>query len=243
MILKIQKLSLSNPPGKVTMLLYGWFEKSKLHVFFIQIILLGHLLLFPATVTANNEQTAGQSDTVFVVQQAWHTGIIFQTKDVNAASWPEIHQYTSKKYVDVSWGDERFYQADGRPVFLAARAVLWPTQSVMRIFPFELSPQASYGSGARIMAIAVNSKQLKALSCFVANSYQRDSTDTPQLSTFQETNRYFYLARRKYHLFRTCNTWVALAFKEAGFDVRSCCILNANQLFRQLEEIGEYLQQ
>ncbi|MGM0378050.1 MAG: DUF2459 domain-containing protein [Bacteroidota bacterium] len=183
----------------------------------------------------NQASEEGGYTSVFVVQQAWHTGIIVKTEDINEDIWPEISRYTSEKYVDISWGDEKFYQAEGRPVWLAARAVLFPTQSVLRVFSFDLPLKSSYGQEARIIEIQVNDEQFKALTRFISESYKRDGAGNPQPSTIYGESRHYFLATRKYHLFRTCNTWVALAFKKAGFDIRSCCVLNANQLFRQLE--------
>lgn len=69
---------------------------------------------------------------IFVVQEGWHTGIIFKTNDVDSTIWPEIVPYRNKKFVDVGWGDEKFYQVPGYPVSVAARAVLFPTQSILR---------------------------------------------------------------------------------------------------------------
>ncbi len=204
------------------------------------------VVLFVAISSAIGQKPAGKegiNKSVFVVQQAWHTGIIVQTGDIDGDIWPEISRYPSEKYVDISWGDEKFYQAEGRPFFLAARAVLFPTQSVLRVFPFDLPLKSSYGQEARIIEIPVNDDQLKALTQFIADAYERDDAGNPQPSTIYGESRHYFLANRKYHLFRTCNTWVALAFKEAGFDIRSCCVLNANQLFKQLEKIGKYNQQ
>lgn len=174
---------------------------------------------------------------VYVVQQEWHTGIIINTRDVDILVWTEITDYHHKKYVDLSWGDEMFYQASGRPFLLAARAILWPTQSVLRVHPFSLSPQRTYGSNARMKTIELDQEQFTLLCTFISESYLRDESGAPRLSKEYEGNDLFYLATRKYHLFRTCNTWVALAFKKSGFDIRSCCVLNANQLFRQLDKI------
>ena len=68
---------------------------------------------------------------IFVVQEGWHTGIIFKTNDIDSTIWPEIVHYRNKKFVDIGWGDEKFYQVPGYPFFAAARAVLFPTQVLL----------------------------------------------------------------------------------------------------------------
>jgi uncharacterized protein (TIGR02117 family) len=190
------------------------------------------ILLFLSTAANSNSVTS-----VFVVQSRWHTGIILQTKDINPQLWPEIRDYAHKTYIDVGWGDEKFYQANGSPIHLAARAILWPTQSILQIDAFSISIKSIFGAESRILEIPVNKNQLNQLTSFIANNYKRDKHQQPQLSTYNQTNTRFYLATKKYHLFRTCNTWVAMAFKYADFNVSACTVINANQLFRQLKRI------
>lgn len=174
---------------------------------------------------------------IFVVQEGWHTGIIFKTNDVDSTIWPEIVHYRNKTFVDVGWGDEKFYQVPGYPFFTAARAVLLPTQSVLRVFPYSTPILSAYFEDSRILKIGVNRQELNNISRFVAESYQRNENGEVQLSQLYENNNHYFLSTRNYHLFRTCNTWVALGFKESGFDVRSFFVLYGNQLFRQLRDI------
>lgn len=204
------------------------------------IMKLKYLILFLFLISRvlwGQEPETGGSDkiTVYVVQQAWHTGIILPVNKINPEIWPEVSTIEDKQYVDVSWGDEKFYQAPGRPLLLAARAILWPTQSVMRIYPFNTSISSAYTREARFLEIKLSRQQFNRLTHFFASSLMRNQSNQPIASEVYGKSPYFFLAKRKYHLFRTCNTWVALAFKQAGLGNRSCCILNANQLFRVLE--------
>jgi uncharacterized protein (TIGR02117 family) len=182
---------------------------------------------------------------VFVVQQRWHTGIVFRTRDVDPDLWPEIKRYTDRNYVDVGWGDERFYQAMGDPVGLALRSMLFPTRSVLLVYPFSLPLQRTYGRDSRIIRIPLNSEQFRTLTSFVSDRYKRDQDGKIRPSTIHGESDLFFLAHGKYHLFNTCNTWVARGFKAAGFRIRSRCVLNANQVFKQMERIpgSEYLRE
>ncbi len=188
-------------------------------------------------IIAAGETTRSETDSisVIIVQEAWHTGIILPVAPIKYEIWPEAAFFKGKKHVDVSWGDEKFYQAPGSPVLLATRAILWPTQSVMRIYPFSISISSAYTSEARFLVIKLSRQQFDRLTQFFASSLIRNQSNLPIASEVYGKSPYFFLSKRKYHLFRTCNTWVALAFKQAGLGNRSCCILNANQLFRVLE--------
>lgn len=176
---------------------------------------------------------------VYVVQSAWHTGIILKTENIDSEIWPEVIQYRNFSFIDIGWGDEKFYQNQGSPFFLAARAILWPTSSIIEIYAFNRPPELIYGGKARLLKIPVTEYQLRALSLFISNSFLRNQLGEIQLSRLYETNTRFFLATQKYHLFKTCNTWIAIAFKKSGFQIRSNFVLNANQLFRQLKKIPD----
>lgn len=174
---------------------------------------------------------------VYVVQSRWHTGIILHTNDVDSLIWPEIAAYTHREYIDIGWGDEKFYQTQHNLVPLALRAALWPTSSVLQIYAFNLPLRRSYGEKARILKIPIDRQSLDHLTKFLSGSYKRDANGNVQTSNLYGETSLYFRANRNYHLFRTCNTWVAKGFKVAGYDIRSFCILNANQLFRQLRKI------
>ncbi len=208
---------------------------------YITIFILLNITFFTWS-TPGNKSTVMQNNrmpyTVYVVQSMWHTGIILKTGDINSDIWPEIVQYSNKMFVDIGWGDEKFYQSHGNPPLLAARAILWPTNSILEIYSFNNNPSKAYQAKARILKINVTEQQLNDLCLFIVQSFLRNESGQSQLSRLYKTNSRFFMATRKYHLFRTCNTWIALAFKKSGFKVRSCCVLNANQLFRQLKKIN-----
>jgi uncharacterized protein (TIGR02117 family) len=174
---------------------------------------------------------------VYVIQDFWHTGIVFNVEDVNPQIWPEIERYQRFNFIDTGWGDEKFYQADGNPVLLGARAMLWPTRSVLQVFAFSTRLRSAYGPDSRILRIPVTARQLDELTRFVAETYIRDDDGNIMPSTVYGESRYYFRAAGKYHLFRTCNTWVAKGFRQSGFDVGTFMVLNANALYRELTRI------
>lgn len=174
---------------------------------------------------------------VWVIQEFWHTGIVFRTADVDPDHWPGIIDYKNRRYLDIGWGDEKFYQVTGNPVLLAARAILWPTQSVLQVFPFDSPLRSTYGTGSRVLKIPLTRSEFESLCLYVSGSFVLDGKgNTVPSSAFGHTD-HFFISTGKYHLFRTCNTWVAKAFRQSGLEVRSFFVLNANQLFRQLSAL------
>jgi hypothetical protein len=67
----------------------------------------------------------------------------------------------------------------------------------------------------------------------------RDNAGTIIPSTIYRKSNTFFLAQGKYSVFRTCNTWAALAFKEIDFDISTFFLVTANQLFRRLKKLDK----
>jgi uncharacterized protein (TIGR02117 family) len=199
------------------------------------------LMIFSCRGNTSENRPVADSDEkayeVYVIQDFWHTGIVFNVKDVNPEIWPEIERYQRFNFIDTGWGDEKFYQAEGNPVLLGARAMLWPTRSVLQVFAFSTRLRSAYGMDSRILRIPVTGRQLDALTRYVAETYIRDDGGNIIPSTVYGEARYYFRASGKYHLFRTCNTWVAKGFRQSGFDVGTFMVLNANSLYRELTRI------
>jgi len=51
---------------------------------------------------------------------------------------------------------------------------------------------------------------------------------------------YFFKANGNYHLFNTCNTWLANGLKQAGSDIEDDIVLT-EQLFNEAAKIGKVL--
>lgn len=175
-------------------------------------------------------------DTIYIAQEAWHTGLIIKKASISSDIFPEISNYKRSSYIDIGWGDEKFYQHPRNHVGLAARAILFPTSSVIRMIGFHKPVEEFYKNSKRVQ-IVLDSAEFNALCRFVSESFIRNENGNIMASSVYGPNNIFFIAKRKYHLFRTCNTWIALALKEAGLDIRSAFILNARQLFRQLRRL------
>lgn len=189
-----------------------------------------------AFVSANPGLAEIQSDTVYIVQRDWHTGIVVEKTRLDSQVWQHIPVVEDVQFADVSWGDQRFYQAYRGSFWLAAQAVLWPTKAVIRTMKVSVPVKKAYPA-SRIIALGVKKEQYARLCDFISASFARDKQNTIIPSTGFAYSIGFYVARRKYHLFRTCNTWVALALQQAGLDIHPFGVLNANQLFRRLEHL------
>ena len=67
-----------------------------------------------------------------------------------------------------------FHQEPGISIILAIRAVLIPTQSVIRIHAFQTHPELYYGSFASLFEVKLSNDQYNSLISFISNSFIRD---------------------------------------------------------------------
>ena len=172
-----------------------------------------------------------------VVKHGWHVGIVVDQDDM--ASWLTSlgEDFYGAEHLEIGWGDARFYQAAEPSAGLALRAALWPTESVMHIVGFS-GDATRYFQASEVIDICVSRSEYARMLEFVVESFERrpDGQVIPLGPGLYGTSR-FYRARGSFHLFNTCNTWVARAVAATGKPV-STRIITAGELVSQLRRNG-----
>jgi uncharacterized protein (TIGR02117 family) len=154
--------------------------------------------------------------TLFLVSHGWHSAIVMERKDLVALIPPLAGDLGEEGYVEVGWGEERFYQARETTVGMALRAVLQPNPSVLQVVPLP-RPAREYFPQSELAELRVEEEGYRALAAFVAESFTRTpAKDVIRLSPSLYGNGWFYRAEGSFHAFNTCNTWVARAMEKAG---------------------------
>ena len=104
-------------------------------------ILLLWIILFLSVNSVRSQTKNPDSIDVYLVKESWHTGIMFEINDYTIEALPVLSLIKDYLYIDIGWGDADFYQTPGMDLYLAAKAVLVPTPTVIRIdgykFPIE----------------------------------------------------------------------------------------------------------
>ena len=181
-----------------------------------------------------------QTQHFYIMQEAWHTGIVLDVNTIPDTLIPLANLRGNSKYIEIGWGDEAFYQTYKIKLRLVFKAVLVPSQSVLRVRGLWSNPESFYGTHTSLFRIECSPEQYHNLLEFISQSFVTDPEGQVMLSGYKEHNRNFYLSQRSYHLFRTCNTWVALALSESSFDIRYSMVLTRRQLVRQLRRIDAF---
>jgi uncharacterized protein (TIGR02117 family) len=179
--------------------------------------------------------------TIHVVSHGWHTGLVIRRSDIPGGLWPESADFPDAQYLEVGWGDRDFYQAPGIDLWLAIKAALWPTPSVLHVVGFSGSI-VEYFARSDIVELRLSPRSLKRLITLIHDSHERrDSGRAAAIGPGLYGNSRFYPSRERFHLFNTCNLWTSRALQAAGFPVGGLGSLTASGVLRQARELGESL--
>lgn len=181
-----------------------------------------------------------KNHTIYIAKSSWHVGIILQIDECLPLKIDAIQQFDKFQFVDIGWGDAEFYQSpDDFDLFLAAKAILLPTPSVLRIHGYKRSLNEIMNWRDFVFEVKLDCAQFNKLCFFINNSFEKDSTS----QLIQTSEKYegivrFYSSIYKYHAVYTCNTWVAEALEYSGMEVLSSNVITADELFIELSKCG-----
>jgi len=221
-------------------------KKRSLEAFLICPFLLT-LLILPLAGCAGRAPVgdlAGNRPTrsVYVVSNGWHSSLVIEQADISAAVWPEQLDFADSRYLELGWGDQTAYMADRLTTRLGLRAAFASTASALQVAGFNGTVLEQF-HGLEVAAVPLDPRAIDALGRFIHASYARDRDDRPvRLGPGYSNDSAFYLATGRFHVFNTCNTWVARALRSAGAPIMPALTLTATQLMQQVATFGTMLQ-
>jgi uncharacterized protein (TIGR02117 family) len=175
---------------------------------------------------------------VYFIKQNWHTAIVFNVNDLDSQIFREYYYFKDYKLIDIGWGDEEFYQYPGFDSGLAFKALFYANPSTLRIEGINLLKEDYFELSEIVIEVNVSDEQFKNICCYINKTfYLNDVGETSILSQKAEGKIIFYKSNGSYHLFNTCNTWIARGLKEAGIEIEDNVVLT-EQLFNELAKIG-----
>ncbi len=172
-----------------------------------------------------------------VLDHGWHTAIVVRRADVDRALWPEVDDFPEATFIEVAWGDREFYMARPATLWLATKAAFLASGSVLHVVGFS-APVAHYFAESEVVELRLSRRGFDAMTRFIHEEYQRDREDRAlRLERGLYGSSWFYAARSRYHLFNTCNTWIARALSMAGLAVTPSGVITADEVVRQVRKV------
>src|SRR5437660_10931788 len=115
---------------------------------------------------------------------------------------------------------------------LAFKAAFLTSGSVLHVVGFSAPVEALPGSD--VVELEVSRRGFDAMTRLFHEEYQRDEQSRPvRLAPGLYGASWFYSARNRYHLFNTCNTWVARALRAAGLDLAPAGTVTAGAVMQE----------
>lgn len=185
---------------------------------------------------------------IFLIKQRWHTAIVLQTSDIDSNFFPIVNQFREYKMIDIGWGDEEFYQYPDFDWELAFKALFIPTSSTLRIegisMPLGMANTISwelyFDLSEIVVKLIISDEQFIKILQYIDDTFYRTENQEIILSSRAGGQIIFYAAKGEYHLFNTCNTWLAKCLNHAGLNINTDIILT-EQLFQEAAKVGEII--
>ena len=170
---------------------------------------------------------------VYLVSHSWHAGIVVRRTDIPEGAWPEQGDFPDSQYLEVGWGDRRYYQTPDPDWGTALSAAFWPSSSVLHIVGFGTGVR-DYFPNSEIIEIELSDQGFDRLIRYIAQSHIRETgIKAPSLGPGLYGNSRFYASRDTYHLFNTCNVWTARALRQAGLPIMPASAISVDDLMSQ----------
>jgi uncharacterized protein (TIGR02117 family) len=177
----------------------------------------------------------GKARRVFVVNHGWHSAIVIGKADIPEGLLPEIGDFPDADYLEIGWGDRDYYQAPDPGLGSALKAAFWSSGSVLHVAAFKGSVE-NYFPQSEIVEIALSDEAFRQLVQFISDTFLRSDSAPVETRSGLYGNSRFYAARGRFHLFRTCNTWVAEALHSAGLPISPAYAISAGNLMYQVKQ-------
>ena len=177
---------------------------------------------------------------IYVVKYDWHTGVIFERKAA-VNFFPALQDdYKDFKFIEIGWGDKDFYMAEKETFWITFKAGMFPTKSALHVTALMNNPEIHY-RGLEMVIIDLCEDDFKNLIQYFNKSFALDNTkNNIKLKDGLKENSLFYLSNEKYHIFKTCNAWIAKSLKRAGVPIHPFFALTSKNVIKQLKRVDEY---
>ncbi len=178
---------------------------------------------------------------IHLIKQYWHTAIVIDKNDIEPEILPEVEYFKDFSLLDFGWGDEEFYQHPGFDSGLAFKALFYATPSTLRVEGIGISKDTYFNISEIVVRILVTEEQLNKIVNFISSTLLRNNDGSPEILSEQGLGRIiFFKANGNYHLFNTCNTWLANCLVSAGINIEDNVILT-EQLFKEAAKVGDVI--
>lgn len=194
----------------------------------MQVVVALILFLMTGALTPVNRRFRSEPDgiPIYIVSNGFHTDVVLPVREARTGhDWlRELGQpalaarFARYPYVAFGWGNEGFYLGSMQGKFPGPGPILgaaFPSRTLMHVDFYRAAPD----SGQQVVPLRVTPTQYQRLVAYVRRSFAPpDSLGRYALrqASGYTAEDFFFRARGRYHLLRTCNDWTARTLRQAG---------------------------
>lgn len=180
----------------------------------------------------------GPLHAVYVVNHGKHAGLMVRRADIPVKLVPEKADFPYADYLEIGWGEVDYYPASAPGLWLTLKAVLWPTASVLHVVGIRGAPASAF-SGLEMVRLDLGQRAWRRLIRYIHASFARDGGQRVKpLRRGLYGDSWFYPAEGRFHLFNTCNSWIAEGLEFAGLRLGGIDPFTSGQLMAKLRRLG-----
>ena len=189
----------------------------------------------------NSSAVEAAPKVIYVVSHGWHTGIVIARADL-PDDWHGLQDFARSDYLEFGWGDAGFYPAEEGTVWLALKALFWPTPSVLHVAGITGSVTGFFPKSQLVRIRLLESGFVRLLR-FIRDTYWlgAEGRAIPVAAGLYGDGK-FYRARGKFYFPKTCNYWTVSALREAGLPVIPLFAVTGGGVLSQVERHGDVIQ-
>lgn len=179
----------------------------------------------------------GEVLAIHVIDHGYHSGVIIPIAHLNRAAAAMDRDdpagaerlrwlaglYSGADWLEIGWGDAEFYRAtptiDDVDLWSGVRALVIPTAAVLQVVPGDIAPEQIFEASER-KQIGLSPEGLLGLARRLASTIPEPVPGRALGPSLYGAGG-FFPARLDYHLFRTCNHWIAWLLRGAGVPASS----------------------
>lgn len=185
---------------------------------------------------------ASDSVDVYIINYHYHTGIVIPNDSLVLSELKVGDNFKDYQKIDIGWGDADFYQITGFDLYMAAKALLMPTPSVLRFEGMNYPVTAMPENFDFIVLLKFSRERFSKMINLVNESFLLDESKNIKKASEQYSGKVqFYFSNERYHTFNTCNTWVARLLRDSGFDISTFMVITEYDLYTRLKKIGKLI--
>jgi uncharacterized protein (TIGR02117 family) len=161
----------------------------------------------------------------YVGSHGWHTSIVVPRAQIPADRWPRgvaERTFSPYPYLEIGWGDRKFYTARKPNLAMAIHAAFLPGPSVLHIVGLKPPLERALAWNA-LVRVPCTRAEFASLCRALGDTFERDASGRARAlgpGLYGETSR-FYQALGLYYLLNTCDTWTAKMMRAGGLPAKT----------------------